>query len=95
MLKVAWFDTVTADVEAAVRALPECESCPRETYLEILQSGAGPATRIAIISDEAGPAAVIGLRRHSRLVWEPISNWLFPGGAFPARDGLYVDAVHP
>jgi hypothetical protein len=26
-------------------------------------------------------------------VWEPLGNWLFPGGEFPARAGAYVDAL--
>ena len=93
MLRVAWFDNVTADVEGAVRMLPECESCPHETYLEILQASLGFATRIAVVADDSGPAAVIALVRRSRLVWEPLGNWLFPGPEFPARDGMYVEAL--
>lgn len=83
-MKVSWFDSVQPDVEQALEALPTMELCPHALYCELLDANRGEGRHVALVEDRGDPVAVIGLRRRSRTVREPILNWVVPGAPFPA-----------
>ncbi|MBE0699482.1 MAG: GNAT family N-acetyltransferase [Anaerolineaceae bacterium] len=48
--------------------------------------------RIALVTDRGEPVAVIGLRPRG-YHWEPLTQWLLPGGLFVARPGYSMRAL--
>jgi hypothetical protein len=85
-LKVKWFDTWQPQVAEAIAALPDIEGYPQGFYNQLLQHSGPMPKRIALVSEKGQPAAVIGLRPRGAH-WEPLTQWLLPGGLLVARPG--------
>jgi len=93
MLKVTWLDPADAALDRAIAALPACEACPHDIYLRLIRLPQAREVRAVLVEDGAGPVAIAGLARQYRLVWEPVTNWLFPGAPFPAVAGRHIEAM--
>jgi GNAT superfamily N-acetyltransferase len=93
MLKVSWHTSVTAEVEEALFVLPECETCPHDLYRKLLTLPRHEPMRIAVVREAGQPIAVAGTLPRSRLSADSLTNWLFPGTAFPVLSSRRLAAL--
>lgn len=92
-LKVTWFDTWHPTLDEALQTLPENESYPHELYC-LLAKNQGPARkRIALVTEQGTPVAILGLRQRGRFSWEPVTQWITPGTVFPAKPEYILSAM--
>lgn len=91
-LRVDWFDRWHSDLDAALSALPELETCPNELYRELATRPIASRKRIALVTRHDQPIAVIGLRWEEP-VWTPVTTWIVPGALFPVRPGMVLPAL--
>lgn len=92
-LKVTWFRQWHAELDAALACLPEPEACPHDLTRTLMQTPGPAEKRTALVTEDGRPLAVIGLRRRTRLTWEPAAQWLIPGVPFPVRPGATIAAL--
>ncbi len=84
-LIVKWFDEWHPSLDEALRTLPEKDNCPHELYRRLAQNPGPLRKRSALVSDGGTPVAVAVLRQRSRMLWEPVTQWITPGIVFPVR----------
>lgn len=83
-IRVTWFDSWDPLLDDALQLLPQSQTTSHELLRLLMQSPSRPKKRTALLTDEAGPLAVIGLRRRKQF-WEPV--W---GGGINGRYSLPV-----
>jgi len=82
---VSWHDEWSPQLDECLAALPERECMPHTLYRQLLKRPGDGRRRIALVKHRGDPVMLAGLRRQSRLVWEPIGNWHAPGPVFPVE----------
>lgn len=82
-LDVAHFDEWNADLEDALRALPELRGVSHDAYIQLALPTEVPK-RHALVSDHDGPLAVISVRQRDR-AWEPVTLGCIPDAISPCR----------
>lgn len=87
------FTRWSADIEHAVRALPENSSCPTELYLSILQRTVESGGRVDVVERSGAPIAVVGSEHDGRLRWRNVTNWLIPGFVCASADDDVLPAL--
>lgn len=92
-LKVSWYNDTTGAVDEALNYLPEGDLCPTDLYRSLLSIKTSESMRIVVVSDDGQPIAVSAMVRRGRFVWEPLTNWLFPGNPFPFAEGRNIEAL--
>lgn len=92
-LRVMWFEGWHPALDEALRTLPEAESCPHELYRLLVQNPTPSRKRIALITEQGRPVALVALRQRYGLPWEPVTQWLIPGLVFPACSGFTAKAL--
>jgi hypothetical protein len=90
-LRVSWFERWHADLEGALRELPEMPTCPHELYRQLIETPGILPKRVALVTEHDTPVAVIGLRREPTQ-WLPVTSWVAPGSIAPHRTGYLVAA---
>lgn len=91
-LRVRWFETWRPELDAALRQLPEMETCPNELFGLLVRNGSAAKKRIALVSERGRPTAVIGLRRR-RFAWASVCDGVIPGAIAPAAPGRLWDSI--
>ena len=82
------------DLDYALEKLPEMEACPSELYKHLLTQSQSDDVKTALVARDNEPIALLGLRRsRNRRSWEPVTNWIIPGGCIAARQGHELQAL--
>lgn len=92
-LRVMWFEGWHPALDEALQTLPEAESCPHELYRLLVQNPSPSRKRVALITEQGRPVALVALRQRYGLPWEPVTQWLIPGLVFPACSGFMAKAL--
>lgn len=91
-LVVRWFDTWEPVLDQALESLPTGDY-PHDLYRLLCEQRSDVTKQIALVVRDDSPVAVVGLRRRSRLRWEPVSTYLVPGIPFPVIEGRVFDVL--
>ena len=91
-LRVDWFAPWHPELDAAQRLLPGMETCPPDSYRELIEIPDSRPKRTALVTERGNPVAVIGLKYESSQ-WRPVTTWLVPGAVFPVADGYLLAAL--
>lgn len=91
-LDVRWTDACSPDLDRALDALPEMESCPHDLYRLLARTPSRAPKRFALVSDAGVPVAAVALRRRHRH-WELMCDGVVPFAAAPALPGRLWDAL--
>jgi GNAT superfamily N-acetyltransferase len=89
-LKVNWFDNWNPVLEEALHELPETDVCSHELFQLLIENPTSTRKRVALVSENGIPVAVVGLRQKGRFTWEPVMQWIIPGEPFPAKPGYLM-----
>ncbi len=92
-LRSTWHRRWSPAIEEAVRAIPDTQLCPHDLYLTLLQMNISQGGRVAVVTDEGAPAAVVGLRREGRLRWRNLTSWILPGFVGAVSDEMVLPAL--
>jgi hypothetical protein len=91
-LKVSWFDNWHPSLDEVLQSLPEIETCPHELFRLLFKNPGSAPKKIALITEQKTPVAIVPLRRLGRLYYE-VSTWMIPGAVFPVKPGYLMRAL--
>jgi hypothetical protein len=83
-LKVRWFEEWTAELNAALNALPPVRGWPHDLYRQLTKP-TDALKRHALVQVKNEPVALLSLRRCASH-WEPVAYQSIPAAIAPARD---------
>lgn len=89
---VRWFDRWEPALDDALAALPEMDTCPHELFRALAMNLTPAHKRIALVTEDGVPIAVVALRRNGRF-WEPVCQGAVPGAVAPARPARLTPAL--
>ncbi len=90
---VRWFKHWHPALDEALNVLPQTSSYPHDLLRHVIQTPGTVEKQTALITRRGVPVAIAGLRRLSRLVWEPVNRWLLPGPVFTAKEETPISAL--
>jgi len=91
-LNVTWYDGWHPALDEALLSLPERETCPHELFRLMIQNPGSTPKRIALVTKQETPLAIIPLRQLGRWNYE-VSTWMIPGAMFPAKTENMIPAL--
>lgn len=90
---ITWFDHWHPKLDEALEQLPELDACPHELFRLLVQNPVSARKRTALITERGVPVAVVGLRQRGAHSWDLVTQWIVPGGLYPAKPGYQVSAL--
>jgi hypothetical protein len=92
-LVVEWFDDWHPILNEALQNLPEVDDYPHELFRLLFLIQDPKRRRIALLTENKVPVAVMGLRQGGSYSWEMITQWTLPGFVFPVKEGYLETAL--
>lgn len=91
-VSVRWYDRWEPALDDTLAALPEMDTCPHELFRALATNPTPAAKRIALVTEDGAPIAVVALRRNGRF-WEPVCQGAVPGAVAPALPAQLTTAL--
>ena len=85
-MNVRWFDAWDDELDRALEALPEMESCPHDLYRLLATTTSRAPKRFALVTESGRSVSVVALRGRHRH-WQLVCDGVVPYAAAPAADG--------
>lgn len=92
-LAITWFERWHPALDEALEQLPQLDACPHELFRLLMQNPVCTRKRTALVTERGVPVAVVGLRQRGGYSWDLVTQWIVPGGLFPAKPEYIVPAL--